>query len=356
MATSMEKPVAVSFQGIEYFWDAIKLQGQNRHEAALALLHWILVGNGYRCIGRDNQFPAARDESKLGSEKLPESWNDRSAGFYSLLYVHPNRPSNMYLIKLIPVGSTNDGAIVGQVLVFTAAEDVISFELDSHKFIPEDWKTTSSPTEFSEFKAFTEFVEKDILLKIRPKRVAQGVSSDSRDDGRGFTSSTFIGQAQPPPSRHIPFVPDIGPPPLREFVPPGGNRNPFALGSRDLDPFSGMGGNIMGPGTFQPGGFPGAGGMGGGLIRPYRYDPILPPDAGFPGGGGGFGGPWQPPRGDPLGMFPGRGNPLGASVVGIPGMGMGGVPRRAPLQPGEPDPDHERPPPNPGDDLDNMFM
>ena len=137
MASSHERPSVDLYQGIQYFWDAVKVQAKNRHEAALALLHWILVGHGYRCIGRDNevcfaffaskryvmwffvclQFPAKKDDAKLGSERLPEGWNDRSAGFYSLLYVHPNRPANMYLIKLIPAGNANDGAIVGQVLV-----------------------------------------------------------------------------------------------------------------------------------------------------------------------------------------------------------------------------------------------
>jgi hypothetical protein len=63
------------------------------------------------------QFPTQEDATRVGSERLPENWNDRSAGFYSLLYIHPNQPNNMYLIKLIPAASINDDIIMGQILV-----------------------------------------------------------------------------------------------------------------------------------------------------------------------------------------------------------------------------------------------
>ena len=53
----------------------------------------------------------------MGSEVLPDSWTDRSEGFYSLLYIHPKRHKKMFLIKLIPVANINDEVIMGNLLV-----------------------------------------------------------------------------------------------------------------------------------------------------------------------------------------------------------------------------------------------
>lgn len=52
MATSSSRDAA-RFQGMDVFWQLVKPQLQNRHEAALALAHWLLIGNGYRCVGHD---------------------------------------------------------------------------------------------------------------------------------------------------------------------------------------------------------------------------------------------------------------------------------------------------------------
>ena len=118
-----------------------------------------------------------------------------------------------------------------------------------------------------------DFVQKEIIAKLKAKVGSAGPGGSDRQ--KPAPQSGFV-PLQPPSSRPIPFMPDpMAGPPLREFVPPrlvslllynlyyvsilvyrahifccSGNRNPFALGSRDLDPFGGMGGNIMGPGNF----------------------------------------------------------------------------------------------------------
>ncbi|GAV04263.1 hypothetical protein RvY_14571 [Ramazzottius varieornatus] len=310
---------APNFQGMDVFWASVKPQIQNRHETALAITHWIIISNGYHCIGQEKEIPSNENETRTGSELLPEKWNDRSEGFYSLLYTYPKEPKKMFLLKLVPGASITDASIFGQLQI--PKEDVVTFELNSNTFIPDDWQSSSSPRSFPEFKALADFVQKEIISKLK---TSVGSAGSTGSDSRKLPSapSGFV-PLQPPSQRPIPFMPDpMAGPPLREFVPPSATTNPFALGSRDLDPFGGMGGNVMGPGNF-----PGISPMGGMPIRPNRFDPMVPPGVGS-------------------GFVPAYG----------PVLGPGGRVRPAPRLPGEPDPDHARPMPPPGDDPSNMFM
>ncbi|XP_055327851.1 proteasome inhibitor PI31 subunit-like [Paramacrobiotus metropolitanus] len=331
------------FQGLDVFWQLIKPQIQNRHEASLALAHWLLVGSGYKCLGHETELPADKDPSRAATELLPTDWNDRSSGFYSLLYIGNSQPSKMILLKLIPAASITDNIILGQILVSGGEEDVIPFEVNSASVIPEQWQVYASPTSFPQFKTFVDTIDKDVIDKLRSTKRGAGSGT-----GAAMPQPTGVGSADPTAARFIPVIPampapavpdpfaPLAPPPLSEFIPPRSGILPGGLGSRDLDPFHGTGGNIFGPRDIYPGGLPGSGvGFPG---RPYRYDPPGPPE-------------FMPahPFGDPLGTgsFP---NPPGVFGVGPRIRG----PR--PMRPFEPDPDHMRPPPGPGDDPDNMFM
>lgn len=51
---------APNFQGMDVFWASVKPQIQNRHEAALAITHWIIISNGYHCIGQEKEVCSPR--------------------------------------------------------------------------------------------------------------------------------------------------------------------------------------------------------------------------------------------------------------------------------------------------------
>ena len=53
-----------NFQGMDTLWQIAKPQIHNRHEAALAITHWMVISNGYHCVGRESQVGFAIEKKR----------------------------------------------------------------------------------------------------------------------------------------------------------------------------------------------------------------------------------------------------------------------------------------------------
>jgi len=294
----------MSYPGFEILFRSVKDQFKNVDDASLAVIHWNLISNGFKCCGTGETWPSPdQTGTHVGSETLPADWNSDST-LYTLRYVESSS-NRTYLMKALAI----DGNLNVNFLR-CSDEKAASITIQSRDYINSDY--SSFERAYTNLAELNKTIKDDLVTKMLPKTPAQPTSSAARTP----SSSSSQPQSQPersplmvdpprnPSSGGVGFIPPRDP--FRPAV------DPFGYGRADLDPLSGGGGGMfMDPRGLPRPGF-GPGGLGG------------PP--------GGFGGP----PGFPPGSIPpgARFDP-----VGPPGMRP------------NPDPDHERPP-----DIDDMYM
>lgn len=323
----------------------------NAHEQVIALLHFALYQEGYRCVGVGEH---AAPQDLPDNQKIPANWNSNQ-DCYTLKYKHYRKPDATFVVKFLTIGkqvlihammkensgktSTMDIKYVWfkwfNMLFFSITDYV---NMDQLKKL---WSGDSSITAAQIFK------DANKLLALFVMQISRSILPLLNKEGFEDAPTTTTTQQQAPqqiqqPQQPQPYYPDD---PLRIPV-----RNPpvmpqaypnyyydedfgaFGIGDNDLYPQVNPSPLFIGRGS---------GGMGGNLIGPNHpsFGPTMPQ---FRGRGSNFGDvPFGVPQGarfDPY-MPPGIGaNP---SVGRARGRGRG-TPAN-PLQFG-PDNDHMPPP------------
>jgi len=320
--------------------------------AAIALFsHACMLAVGFRLKGLGEDHRIETESTPQNVQSLPSEWDGSST--YAFRYAHA-QSSMEYLVKVSRLG--NKALIYG---VGLGDDKTASFEIKAQDYISEGSLKEAMPESELGSKIKDVFIssgrmtdlsslfQSNIIQKLAPGIQKAGYEDNSstieqprRHEETRQPQHDPLRDDREPPARPYPFEDPLAaaprrPMPAGDFPPPGfedeyeiqrplrgmpgglGDRNPLAIGDRDLYP-QGLGPNDplrMGPGG---GGFRGGGGMhptfddplfggqgGGALYDPRappgaRYDPIGPGDGPpnlrggprFPGGGsgGGFGG------------------------------------------------------------------
>ena len=335
-------------------------------QGIVLMLHQAMVDEGFICIvEKPSSVPGfAGTVRELQPHQLPDGWNCNQTVF-AFTYKHRLTTGKHFMLSCSVL---MDGSLLA-VSVTEKGGQTYGTELDMSEF------TVGQPSSVDAVKERVNALVRQLipqLDKTAPPPQAAG-------------SGTHI---------HIPpSIPSV--PPLfgsgnagagtGGIGSPGGSRGPAypAVGGGDLNPlFPGIpvrpdngSGSLVGPGHPLFGGRDdndpfGGGGVGGGGLGPAvpgwmpglprpRFDPFGPVagphgpnfgNPGFFGPGGGFlggGDPFGGGRGGglgPLGPFGPPGGPQGPGGGGLGPVGPGGRGRGRGVTPGEPNPDHLRPP------------
>jgi len=280
---------------------SLQLNVRNKFDAVVAVIHCVFKQLGFECVGTGDS-----DDENASKPFIPPSWN-QSSETWSLRYKH-SKSSSRFTLKSLKMDT-----LLFVHIKSSSSDKVHSVEVNVSKFINDaNFDPANFKASFSDLNGLIDLVKNDIIGNVVPS---------------GNTSTTNDSQTNN--NNHRVTYPDdplrIGPPKRPRMPNPdyddgfGTNPSPFGIGSGDLYP-------------SMPG-IPGMGGPGGNLIGPGSFQPYTPPTFG-PMGGGGIGGggrggrnpPGVPPPGarfDPFTPFDPRG-------------------RRG----FDPDPDIERPPHN----------
>lgn len=236
--------------GFETFYAASSSQLRSRLEYAVAVLHFSFIRDGYKCVGiGEDALSGAALNSARRSELLPRDWQSKSPQF-SFQYVKDGS-REVVMVKMIAVGNNN-----AELCVTTwkgeNPQNTASITLPLSDVASEEWSQDIdySGINLEKVESVVNTVKKNVLDKLFPVAIQTGPAPNFNDP---FASSN---QPHVPDPWGIPGQVN----PVRPFP---GPQNPFQIGSRDLDPFHGTGGNI----------FPGPGQM----IDPSRGNPIYFP-------------------------------------------------------------------------------
>lgn len=228
---------------------------KSKNDVVVAFVHWKLLTQGLRCVGKGENFTLSSDETL--SELLPEGW--ASGDDYALRYRRQEKESDKFLLKVIKV---DDSLIVNLIRI---SDEVVS----SWNVVNIDDLVDWAAKDIKDLKSLSATVQNELLSQFFKSDKAPKASTSSEKKTE-----------KPGPSNPPPRDPDFDP--LRI----GGPRRPLGggipLGGSDLDPLGRMGGGGM---TIDP-----RGGSGFGPGGP-QFDPA------FPGQPNPFGGP--PRRGGP---------------------------------------------------------
>lgn len=315
-------------------------QISNATEALPLLLHAIMLDAGFVCVTEvpnsvPGFAPALRELPK--SKFLPEGWN-MNENATSIKYKHKAKSGKIFTLTCVVMHPETIVCTLSERGggSFTA-EFVVSRYVNVNAGYPLSVTLESNPTDIyiNENECMDRFMS--IVGQACPGLVTPPQATVS-GPGAG-SATTFI----PPPvsSPTSPFMP-----PTEPRQPQGDGWIPPRIGGGDLNPIPGLEPYPM-PGRPGVGNF---GGDTGSEIGPNH--PFFFPEGGGLGGilpsGGGAGGLLPQPRFDPFGPVVGPHGP-NFGDPGFPGRGGRGGPARGgrggrPRVPGEPDPDHLRPP------------
>ncbi|CAO1629433.1 unnamed protein product [Parajaminaea phylloscopi] len=352
------------------------------HDALAALLHAALTRLDFRLVGfaEDDRIDASSSSAQGGSPNaLPiGQWNRSGPESYILRYRH-DQSSLTFLLKLLRMSTRvliNASAVEDNK---TATIEIPLPDYTSASFFPYPPPGGSAeavdPSRGRPEPLVNGFISpsrlKDLLLLFKTSVVQKLIPGLRKEGYQEETSSEASGSSSQRP-RPTPRNPNSSlDPDDDDLLPPRGagvypQRNPLAVGDRDLQPLGGM--RPPGVGGFGPPPLFGEPGAGGGGMYVGPDDPIFRDRfRGGAGTGGELRGPWGgdgflpagavPPgaRFDPIGPW---GGPLPGLGRGAGGLGQGGF--QGPPgtnNPANRDPDWDDVRPPRGDnDHNDMFM
>ncbi|XP_072175430.1 proteasome inhibitor PI31 subunit-like [Diadema setosum] len=294
--------------GLELLFASVQSQLQSENDALVCYIHWNLVHQGFKCIGKGDETPASIKKSEI----LPPSWNG-SQEEYTLHYV-PGDSEDKFLLKCLAV----EEALFSNFMRMKD-EKVTSVSLDVKQFVDKEHLHDFERV-YKDLTLLRRILEDDLISPL--KKEEKAASAGPSEQSTSASSRRHPGQERDGREMN----PLRGEDPLREDDPlrvphrlPGQRSNPewgqpvdpFSVGRSDLDPFSGGGSGMLmdpfrsgmphrgiDPGMGMPGRLPR------GAVPPgARFDPIGPPRPMGPGGGpaGGFLGDPDPDHQPPPG-------------------------------------------------------
>ncbi|XP_014780797.1 proteasome inhibitor PI31 subunit [Octopus bimaculoides] len=228
--------------GLELLFRSVELS--STQDAAICLLHWEFIKNGFKCISTSDQ--------KIGSELLPPDWNN-SQDVYILNYSRKSESgkAERFLMKAILIENCLSLNLMN---LDNEALSAVSIEIED--FVNPDYKFF--PNAYKNIKEFKTLIEDELLGAIcsdlqkntQPKAAPQNARRASPDSFHQPSSSYN------PNGSSQRFL-------FRNQV------DPFNYGTGDLDPLAPGGGMSFDPRFSERGGF-------GQFPRP-RFDLIGPP-------------------------------------------------------------------------------
>lgn len=248
----------------------------NKKEDVMTLLvHFVLIRNGYRCIGLGDDKTFTGTEAS--SEILPKGWNtDKN---YAIRY---GRENELYILRGVPV---DDNMVYNLLRVEKLAVSNVAFNTEGTVGAIRGTLDTLIPS------------SEQVVNKIK-NDLLNHQSTEAIKEATTQTAECSTSERIPQPTPYLP--PDRGSSINPFWADP--DRDPLRVGGRDRDPFGQGGGMLYNPldprrgiGIPDPGaGIPG--GLPRGSIPPgARFDPFAPPGIG--------GRPRPPPGSDFRNMF-----------------------------------------------------
>lgn len=234
--------------GWDLLYRTVENDIKNNQDVLLSLTHFVLISNGFKCIGLGESKVFDGNEAK--SETLPRGWNES----YAIRYVYQGRLYNLKATNM-------DDAIMIN-LIRVDERNVSLVQLNTNSVL----QRTGTLDEM--------VPNNDEIIKlIKSQLIDKAVCSKKNKETSTQTAESSTTRMVPPPAPFIPSgMPDFRVPPRLPNVDP--RADPFGIGRNDLYPFGGIN-PLREPGGFMP--------PGGGMI----FDPFRP----GPGGGSNMGVP-----------------------------------------------------------------
>lgn len=175
--------------GFELLFASVQDQLQTSDDAAIAVVHWNLISNGFKCCGTGDTWPNAQSENHAGGEALPAGWNADSS-IYTLRYVDPTS-NRTYIMKALAM----DGSLILH-LVRCFDEKTVSTTIKSRDYVTENRESVARS--YRALSVLNSQLDKELFGKLMDSRGkgARGSSSDT-----GASTSTVHPSHQNPPER-----------------------------------------------------------------------------------------------------------------------------------------------------------
>lgn len=228
--------------GWDLLYRSVENDIKNNKDVLVCFVHFVLVSNGFKCIGLGDSKNTDGTETK--SESLPLGWNEN----YALRYLHQGRLYNLRATNM------DDAVMINLIRV---DERTVSMVQLNSRLVAQ--RTGSVEQMIPEYETVLQTIRKQLIDKVVVSSKSKETSSQTTPERQQQpTSSQQDDPLQSPPNTFRPFV-DTGRP-----------YNPLNVGRDDLDPFANF--NPMRPAPFGP---PGGGGM---LFEPPRGGERFDPD------------------------------------------------------------------------------
>lgn len=256
--------MASSIFGWDLLYRTVENDIKNNQDILLSLTHFVLISNGFKCIGLGESKVFDGNEPK--SETLPKGWNEA----YAIRYVYQGR-----LYNLKATNMDDDGLMIN--LLRVDERNVSLVQLNNNSVAERTGSLDQMIPNNDEIVKLikTQLIDKAITSKKNRETSTQTQTETAQQQTR-----------EPPRSYPDPVFPDLIVPPRLPM------RDPMGVGRNDLYPFGGIdplrepGGFMMPPGgggmLFEPQRpFPGGSNMGippGSLPPGARFDPFRAPD------------------------------------------------------------------------------